>query len=59
MKENNTTNNFNRILNNRNADLFIIDRLFFSVFCFHIIDLFQHSKTFNEKLLIRFANIRV
>lgn len=59
MKENNNTNNHNRILNNRNADLSIIERLFFSIFCFHIIDLFALSKTFSEKLLIRFANIRV
>ena len=59
MKENNNINNYNRILNNRNADLSIIDRFFFSIYCFHIIDLFASSKTFSEKLLIRFANIRV
>ena len=59
MKENNNTNNYYRILNNRNADLSIIERLFFSIFCFHITDLFELSKAFNEKLLIRYANIRV
>jgi hypothetical protein len=59
MKENNNTNNYNRILNNRNADLSIIGRFFFSIFSFHIIDLFEISKAFSEKLLIRFANIRV
>jgi hypothetical protein len=59
MKEKNNINNFDRILSNRKADLSIIDRLFFSIFCFHIIDLFALSKTFSEKLLIRYANIRV
>lgn len=59
MNEKNNINNFDRILSNRKADLSIIDRLFFSIFCFHIIDLFALSKTFSEKLLIRYANIRV
>jgi len=59
MKQNKKYTNFNRILDNRNADISIIERLFFSIFSFRIIDLFESSKVFNEKLLIRFANIRV
>ena len=59
MKENRKQPNFNKILANRNADISIIGRLFFSIFSFHITDLFEISKAFSEKLLIRFANIRV
>ena len=59
MKENNKQSNFNRKRNNRNVDISIIARLFFSIFSFHITDLFETSKVFSEKLLIRFANIRV
>lgn len=59
MKRNKNQSNFNRILANRNADISIIGRFFFSIFSFHIIDLFEISKAFSEKLLIRFANIRV
>jgi hypothetical protein len=59
MKENNKQSNFNRKRNNRNVDISIIARLFFSNFSFHITDLFETSKVFSEKLLIRFANIRV
>lgn len=59
MKQNKKQSNFNRILDNRNAGISIIERFFFSIFSFHIIDLFEISKAFSEKLLIRFANIRV
>ena len=59
MKENKKQSNFNRTLDNRNADISIIGRFFFSIFSFHIIDLFEISKAFSEKILIRFANIRV
>ena len=59
MKENRKQPNFNKILANRNADISIIGRLFFSIFSFHITDLFEISKAFSEKLLIRFTNIRV
>jgi UTP-glucose-1-phosphate uridylyltransferase len=37
----------------------IIESFIFTIFSFHIIDLFQSSKTLSEKLPIRFANIRV
>lgn len=59
MKRNKNQSNYNRIHDNRNADISIIERYFFSIFSFHIVDLFHTSKAFNEKLLIRFANIRV
>lgn len=59
MKENHNSNNHNKKFNNKSNDLSIIELLFFSIFCFHIIDLFMLSKTFSEKLPIRFANIRV
>jgi hypothetical protein len=59
MKENKKQSNFNRTRDNRNADISIIARLFFSIFSFRITDLFETSKAFSEKLLIRFANIRV
>ena len=59
MKENKNQTNRNRKLNNRNAGISIIERFIFSIFSFHIIDLFQLSKMFSEKLPIRFANIRV
>jgi hypothetical protein len=59
MKENKNQTNRNRKLNNRNADISIIERFIFSIFSFHIIDLFQLSKMFSEKLPIRYANIRV
>jgi len=59
MKKNNSQSNSNRILANRNADISIIERYFFSVFSFHNFDLFEIYKAFSEKLLIRFENIRV
>jgi hypothetical protein len=59
MKENKKQSNFNRKRDNRNVDISIISRLFFYIFSFHITDLFETSKVFSEKLLIRFANIRV
>lgn len=59
MKENKKQSDFNRTLDNRNTDISIIGRLFFSIFSFHIINIFETSKAFSEKLLIRFANIRV
>lgn len=59
MKQNKNQSKFKGNLNNRNNDISIIARLFFSIFSFHIIDLFEMSKAFSEKLLIRFANIRV
>jgi hypothetical protein len=59
MKENYNTNNHNKNFNNKRNDLSIVELLFFSIFCFHITDLFMQSKTFSEKFSIRFANIRV
>ena len=59
MNENKKQAHHRRILDNRNTDISIIGLLYFSVFSFLFLDLFQSSKAFNEKLLIRFANIRV
>jgi|GEM_PF-6248710 len=55
MKKNKKTFNLYKILVNRYDVIAIIGRLFFS----DAIDLFESSKVFSGKLLIRYANIRV
>jgi hypothetical protein len=59
MKENKNHTYRKRLHNNRMNYRSVIERFMFTIFSFHIIDLFQSSKTLSEKLPIRFANIRV
>ncbi len=59
MKENKKQSSFKRTSNYRNTTISVIRWLTVSIFSFQIINIFENCKVYNEKLLIRFANIRV